>query len=130
MRYSIRVVSTYPPRKCGIGTFSRDLTTAFGHFAADIASIRVAAIDKEDLRYSLPVDVVIDQYSPQSWRTSQDAIFDIAQTAQVPTMVILQHEYGIDPAGDGTDTQGRNYIDMAKGLREKGLIVPQSSHRV
>jgi glycosyltransferase involved in cell wall biosynthesis len=130
MRYSIRVVSTYPPRKCGIGTFSRDLTTAFGHFAADIASIRVAAIDKEDLRYSAPVDVVIDQYSPESWHRATELIITIARQTPVPTVVILQHEYGLDPAADGTDARGHNYVDMARKLRDDGLIVLVYLHTV
>ncbi len=130
MRYNIRIVSTYPPRKCGIGTFSRDLATAFSHFVADIASIRVAAIDKENLCYNAPVDIIIDQYSPESWRMAEQLILDIANGVDIPTFVILQHEYGLDPADDGTDAQGQNYVKMARALRDGGIIVLTYLHTV
>ena len=61
MPYNIRIVSTYPPRRCGIGTFSRDLASALEHFAGEVGHIRVAAIDKKNEPYSIPVDLVIDQ---------------------------------------------------------------------
>ena len=68
MPYNVRIVSTYPPRRCGIGTFSRDLANALEHFPGEVGSIRVAAIDREGLPYAIPVDLVIDQYDPQSWQ--------------------------------------------------------------
>ena len=59
MPYNIRIVSTYPPRRCGIGTFSRDLTTALENFTAEIGNIRIAAIDNGTGRYDVPVDLSI-----------------------------------------------------------------------
>jgi len=61
MPYNIRIVSTYPPRRCGIGTFSRDLANALKHFTGEIGYIRVAAIDNNKMPYHIPVDLVIDQ---------------------------------------------------------------------
>ena len=57
MPYNIRIVSTYPPRRCGIGTFSRDLATALAHFTAEVGHIRVAAIDSHHGPYGIPVDL-------------------------------------------------------------------------
>ena len=53
MPYNIRIVSTYPPRRCGIGTFSRDLATALAHFTAEIGHIRIAAIDNDSGPYDI-----------------------------------------------------------------------------
>ena len=42
--YNIRIVSTYPPRRCGIGTFSRDLATTLEHFTAEVGNIDVSFV--------------------------------------------------------------------------------------
>lgn len=70
MPYNIRIVSTYPPRRCGIGMFSRDLATALAHFTAEVGNIRVAAIDGHHGPYDISVDLIIDQYNPDSWRNA------------------------------------------------------------
>jgi hypothetical protein len=46
MAHNIRIVSTYPPRKCGVGTFSRDLANALENFTGEVGHVRVAVIDK------------------------------------------------------------------------------------
>ena len=74
MPYNIRIVSTYPPRRCGIGTFSRDLATALEHLTAEIGHIRIAAIDNGNGPYGIPVDLVIDQYNPESWADTTEHI--------------------------------------------------------
>jgi len=130
MRHNIRIVSTYPPRKCGIGTFSRDLVKSLGHFVADVMQVRVAAIDTSQEVYQAPVDMVIDQYDPESWKSAADAILAISGKLPNPTVVVLQHEYGLDPDDKGRDAQGYNYVDMAKTLSESGLIVIAYLHTV
>jgi len=130
MPYNIRLVSTYPPRRCGIGTFSRDLANALEHFTGEVGHIRVSAIDNEGLPYDIPVDLVIDQYNPESWG---DAIKDIlarANESTNPTVVILQHEYGLDPDKNGNAGEGTNFIDTTKAFTTKGLTTLVYLHTV
>jgi glycosyltransferase involved in cell wall biosynthesis len=130
MSYNIRMVSTYPPRRCGIGTFSRDLATALEHFTAEIGHIRIAAIDNGSGRYDIPVDLTIDQYNPVSWRDTTTHIIARAKESANPTVVLLQHEYGLDPDDNGNDGQGTNFIKMAKAFTANGLITLVYLHTV
>jgi len=130
MPYNIRIVSTYPPRRCGIGTFSRDLATALAHFTAEVGYIRVAAIDNGNGPYGLPVDLTIDQYNPVSWRDTTGHIITRAKESVHPTVVLLQHEYGLDPGDDGQDARGTNFVKMAKAFTENGLITVVYLHTV
>ena len=130
MPYNIRIVSTYPPRRCGIGIFSRDLASALEHFTAEVGYIRVAAINNNSGPYGIPVDLVIDQYEPQSWKDTIRHIITRAGEAKNPTVVLLQHEYGLDPDKDGNDGQGNNYVEMAKIFCEQGLTTLVYLHTV
>ena len=130
MPYNIRIVSTYPPRRCGIGTFSRDLATALSHFTAEVGYIRVAAIDRGHGPYDIPVDLIIDQYNPGSWRDAITHICSRASQSTSPTAVALQHEFGLDPDPQGNDGRGTNFVDMAKALRAKGLTTVVYLHTV
>ncbi|MFC1761951.1 hypothetical protein ACFL6U_07695 [Planctomycetota bacterium] len=130
MSDNIRLVTTYPPRKCGVGTFSRDLATALAHFTAEVGHIRVAAIDNGHGPYDIPVDLVIDQYDPVSWRNAITHICTRADESKNRTIVLLQHEYGLDPAEDGTPARGHHYVDMARAFRAKGLTVLVYLHTV
>jgi len=124
------MVSTYPPRRCGIGTFSRDLATALAHFTAEIGHIRIAAIDNGSGRYDIPVDLTIDQYNPVSWRDTTAHVINRAKESTNPTVVLLQHEYGLDPDDNGNDGQGTSFIKMAKAFTANGLITLVDLHTV
>jgi glycosyltransferase involved in cell wall biosynthesis len=128
--YNIRIVSTYPPRRCGIGTFSRDLATALEHLTSEVGHIRVAAIDNGNGPYGIPVDLVIDQYNLESWANTTKHIITRAGESANPTVVILQHEYGLDPDSNGNDGQGTNFINMAKTFRERGFTTLCYLHTV
>ena len=119
MPYNIRIIGTYPPRRCGIGTFSRDLANSLEHFAGEVGYIRVAAIDKDNLPYHIPVDLIIEQYNPQSWLHATKEIIARAGESKNKTVVLLQHEYGLDPDDKGNDCRGTNYVNMAKAFTEK-----------
>jgi len=128
--YNIRIVSTYPPRRCGIGTFSRDLASALEHFTGEVGHIRIAAIDKKNGPYSIPVDLVIDQYNSESWGYAIKNIIIREKENTNPTIVILQHEYGLDPDKNGEDGNGTNFVDMAKAFNGEGLTTLVYLHTV
>ena len=130
MPYNIRIVSTYPPRRCGIGTFSRDLATALEHLTSEVGHIRIAAIDNSNGPYGIPVDLVIDQYNPVSWANTAKHIITRASESSNQTVVILQHEYGLDPDANGNDGHGTNFLDMAKAFQKQGMITLVYLHTV
>lgn len=130
MPYNIRIVSTFPPRRCGIGTFSRDLAEALSHFTGEVGGIRVSAIDHENLPYSIPVDLVIDQYDPKSWKDGIKDILARADENPNPTVVLLQHEYGLDPDEKGENGQGRNFANMAEAFKQANLTTLVYLHTV
>jgi glycosyltransferase involved in cell wall biosynthesis len=127
--YIVRAVSSYFPRICGIGTFARDQLRALQkHFTGETAALGVAAIDNEfgESAYHPPVDLVIDQKDPSSWERHTDLISARAyEKPNHPTVVIMQHEYGLD--GDGT---GTNYVKMTETLRSRGLTTLVQLHTV
>ncbi|MHC5089558.1 MAG: glycosyltransferase family protein, partial [Planctomycetota bacterium] len=131
MAWNIRMVSTYPPRRCGIGTFCRDLSNALSQFTGEIGHIRVAAIDNNHGPYNIPVDLVIDQFNPKSWQQVTKEIISRAKESNNSTAVVLQHEYGLDVDEQGRgDGFGRNFIEMAKACSENGLTCLVYLHTV
>jgi glycosyltransferase involved in cell wall biosynthesis len=92
----IAIFSTYPPRACGIGTFSYD--------------VRSALLDVEDVEDVTEIVVVDEPSSPQrpeiARTLSQGARGDYVRAARMLArtnvdVVLLQHEYGIFGGRDG-----------------------------
>jgi len=120
-KLNIRIVGTYPPRRCGVATFSRDLANALEHFTDEVHRVDVAAIDDESGPYNTPVDLIIDQRSGESWRQATEEAIARAKARANPTAVILQHEYGLDPDENGRDGKGTNFVDMTRAFAQEGL---------
>ena len=92
----IAILSTYPPRACGIGTFAFDVRTAL---------LDVAGVDDVD-----PLAVVDEPRAPQRPEilraVSQGTRGDYVRAARMLSrtdvdVVLLQHEYGIFGGRDG-----------------------------
>ncbi len=108
----VGVVSTYPPRICGIGTFSRDLRDAL---LADesVSAVDIAAIVRDDDVEAAPEVVA---------RIHQDQRGDYAAAARVlerrgDDVVVIQHEYGIFGGPDGA-----HVLSLAEGLRQPMVL--------
>ncbi|MFA5060812.1 MAG: hypothetical protein WC494_00655 [Candidatus Pacearchaeota archaeon] len=127
MKYNVRVVSSFPPRLCGIGTYAENKLKGTQRYTSEIGSINVAAIDGHHSYDSL-VDLVIRQEDKNSWIT---AAKDIGQRAleknsrgRIPTVVDINHEFGLGGRNWATEN---NYGPFLDTLREtpafkKGLL--------
>jgi glycosyltransferase involved in cell wall biosynthesis len=100
------------------------------HFTGEIGHIRVSAIDNEGLPYDIPVDLIINQNNPDSWSHAVKDILARSVESTNPTIVILQHEYGLDPAANGNAGEGTNFVDMAKAFSSKGITTLVYLHSV
>lgn len=91
-KHQILVISSYPPRECGIATYSRDLITALNKEFDQTFDIRVCALETGDESFEYPDEV---KYRLD---TSQSAAFfpvalSINQDKNIE-IVIIQHEFG------------------------------------
>ncbi len=103
----VAIVSTYPPRACGIGTFSRDLRQAL------VAADGVEAVDM----VAVVRDLQVEQAPEVVARIHQDERGDYAAAARVverreSDVVLIEHEFGIFGGPDGGDV-----LSFARELR-------------
>lgn len=94
-------MSTYPPRRCGIATFTSDLCAAVGHG-------EIAVLTPPDHREPYPGEVHhrIRRDEPMDYRR---AAWELAACGA--DVVSIQHEYGIWGGEDG-----RSVVDFARAL--------------
>jgi glycosyltransferase involved in cell wall biosynthesis len=86
------VISSYPPRECGIATYSQDLIKALNNKFSDSFNIKVCALEcgKSDFVYPPEVIWTLDT-------TRFDAYLELAEKINNDNriqMVMLQHEFG------------------------------------
>ncbi|HYP47922.1 MAG TPA: glycosyltransferase, partial [Thermoleophilaceae bacterium] len=108
----VAIVSTYPPRACGIGTFSRDLREALLG-AGGVSAVDLAAIVRDPDAEQAPEVITAIQ---------QDERGDYAAAARVldrrgEDAVLIQHEYGIFGGPDG-----EHVLSLAEQLRQPMVL--------
>src|SRR5712692_1288206 len=87
----VALVSTYPPRRCGLATFTSDLISALQHADRAVGS-RVAVIDEPH---------VVRVYGREvRWRIRQGTVDGYLRAAQAIAasnldVVCVQHEFGL-----------------------------------
>ena len=87
------IVSSYPPRECGLATFSNDIVNAVNNVFGDTLPIEVCALQNSDqqfeyndeVKYILPVD------SLEDYRLVAEKINERSDIA----LVCIQHEFGL-----------------------------------
>jgi len=115
----LAVVSTYPPRHCGIATFSRDLRVALAETAPDLL-VEVCAVDRDGLAYPEDVRTLIRQDEYPDYRRAAAALAESGVG-----VVVVQHEYGIFGGPDGAWITG-----LAAELTRRGLPYLVTLHTV
>ena len=96
MKDAIKIVyvSTFPPRECGMATFTEDLTAAIDDLLLPAVESRVVAVNTDDIsRYHYPRKVIAE-----IGRSSQDEYTRAAEIINAMDdvhLVNVQHEFGI-----------------------------------
>jgi len=92
-------VCSYPPRQCGIATFSYDLLTNLKLLLPEVKFSVCAVNDNPTTTYKYPKEVTlqIEQEEETSYVKAAEAINKHAEE----TIVIVQHEYGIYGGASG-----------------------------
>jgi len=88
----ILVITSYPPRECGIATYSQDLIKSLNNKFSNSLSIKVCALESGDTNYSYPEEVRYilktsnaNEYEKLASNINNDPIIKI---------VLIQHEFG------------------------------------
>jgi len=103
---SVSLVSTYPPTRCGLATFTRSLVQALARNRGTTSGLSVVAVSPP-AGAELPPEVV--------------AVIDPGRSSVPPAtsdFVVLQHEFGIYGADDGIAV-----LDIIDRLSTSSLVV-------
>ncbi len=89
----IWMLSSYPPRECGIATFSQDLRQAIEKMFGDSTRIRTAALENSDQHRDYPgeVNYIFHPGKPVSYK---NFTAEVNRNRRVRA-VIIQHEFGL-----------------------------------
>lgn len=94
----VLLISSYPPRECGIATYSQDLITAlnqqFGQaFELQVCALQTGSMDykyPEEVTYTLQTDLPIEYASLANKINNNERI----------SLVVIQHEFGLFPSNE------------------------------
>lgn len=88
----VLVISSYPPRECGIATYSQDLIDALNNKFSSSLSIYVCALENGEVSYNYPEKV---KYTLDTSRSSDYVSLaeKINRDNQIQ-LVLIQHEFG------------------------------------
>ncbi len=88
----ILIVSSYPPRVCGIATYTQDLTHALQNKFSSSLSIKICALESEKINRLYPPDVkyILNTSQADEYEKTATSI-NLDRNIQV---VIIQHEFG------------------------------------
>jgi glycosyltransferase involved in cell wall biosynthesis len=113
------VISTWPPRRCGLASYTADLVSAMSDVAPNWR-IKVCALDRDRLRYGPEVVAAIGQDRPEDYRRAAQMIAEIGTD-----LVLIQHEYGIFGGPDGS-----HLLHLTNGLRRRAVPYAMTLHTV
>jgi glycosyltransferase involved in cell wall biosynthesis len=88
----VLVITSYPPRECGIATYSQDLVTALGSKFHDAFSVSICALEEgqEKHAYAEPPLYVLNTENSNSFLK---LAFQINRNTNIG-LVLIQHEFG------------------------------------
>lgn len=111
----ILVITSYPPRECGIATYSEDLIKALNNKFSNSLSIKVCALESNGTTYPYPDEVkyilktsLADDYEKLLSNINDDKSIKI---------ILIQHEFGF------YKFQEKAFYNFLSGLNKPVIIV-------
>lgn len=110
----ILLITTYPPRECGIATYSQDLVGALNNKFFDSFGIKICAIESESDQYDYaePIKYRLNVHDPQSFIRLAKSINRDSSIK----IVFVQHEFGLFE-------KRKDNFNQFLGLIEKPVIM-------
>jgi glycosyltransferase involved in cell wall biosynthesis len=95
----ILFISTYPPRECGIATYSQDLIQALNKKFKQSFKIKICPLESNNERhvYSEPTPYILNTDQPNTFK---DLAIKINDSADIE-IVLVQHEFGLFRKNEG-----------------------------
>ncbi len=113
---TVLFVTSYPPRACGIATFSQDLIRAVANTFSASFDVKVCALEEPDSRHSYPeeTEYVINTLLPEECTHLAEQINERPDI----TAVCIQHEFGLFGGA-----YGENILYLLMNLSKPAVVV-------
>src|SRR3989338_8285574 len=123
MKETLKIIylSSFPPRECGMATFTQDLAGALDNLLETVIDSRIAAMNTDAVsRYHYPRGVIfqLDPYCEQDFINTAEKI---NKTADIK-LVNIQHEFGLFG-----DKYGSNVLSFLEALKKPSIVTFHST---
>jgi glycosyltransferase involved in cell wall biosynthesis len=111
----ILIIGSFPPRVCGIATYTQDLTRALQNKFSASFSIKICALESDDTNFLYPPDVkyILKTSSAGEYGKTAAAI----RSDYNIKMVLIQHEFGLFKG------QEQAFLEMIVELSKPVVVV-------
>ncbi len=122
-------ISTYPPRECGIATYTTDLINALKKKFGDSFKLTICPLESKNEKHTYPngVGSILNTDQPEDYLKIKR---EINQNERL-SMVLIQHEFGL------FENKENEFCDLIKNIKKPVIIVfhtvlpnPNSKHLV
>ena len=111
----ILIITSYPPRECGVATYSQDLIFSLNNKFTKSFDIKVCALESEfeKNKYANEVNYILETDNQNSYLALAENINENSNIS----MVLIQHEFGLFRANEN------DFIQFLKTLNKPIIIV-------
>jgi glycosyltransferase involved in cell wall biosynthesis len=111
----IVIITSYPPRECGIATYSQDLFFALQNKFTNSFDVTICALESEldTYKYSDEVKYVLKTDSSASY----SSFAEVCNQRDTISMVVFQHEFGL------FKTNESDFIELLERINKPKMVV-------